>query len=89
MPKGNYTVDFLVKTLDNRLEEEIRLDIFTNKTIQNAAIFTENQFQNDTWTSISIDFTLPDVVYDLEFRGILDEVNTTLQLDSIRLTQSP
>ncbi len=89
MPRGNYTVEFRVKTMDNLLKEEIRLDIFTNKTARNTLIFTENQLQNNTWTSIGLNFTLPYVVYDLEFRGILDGLNTTIQLDSIRLTQNP
>lgn len=89
MPRGNYTVDFHIKTLNDQLNEEIRMDIFTNKTVRNTIIFTENQLQNDTWTSIRLNFTLPDVVYDLEFRGILDGLNTTIQLDSIQLTQSP
>jgi hypothetical protein len=40
-------------------------------------------------TNLGFNFTLPDVVDDLEVRGFLDGVNTSIRLDSIHLTQKP
>ena len=87
MPQGDYVVDFIVSTLDNKLNESIRVDVFANKTILNTVTFRENELLNITWTGLELNFTLPDVVYDLEFRGFLDGVNTSIRLDRIHLTQ--
>jgi hypothetical protein len=64
-----------------------RVDVFANRTILNPVTFRENELKNDTLTNLGFNFTLPDVVYDLEFRGFLDRVNTSIRLDSIHLTQ--
>lgn len=64
-----------------------RVDVFANRTILNPVTFRENELKNDTLTNLGFNFTLPDVVYDLEFRGFLDGVNTSIRLDSIHLTQ--
>lgn len=89
MPQGNYTVTFNLMTLDGTLDEFIRLDVYANGTVVNTVSFRETLLLNDTWTGLSMNFTLPDIVYDLEFRGFLDGINTTLRLDRIRLTQKP
>ena len=65
------------------------MDVFANRTILNTATFRETELLNDTWTWIGFNFTLPDVVYDLEFRGFLDGINTSMRLDRIHLTQKP
>ncbi len=52
MPVGNYTVEFNLKTTDNRTSERIHVDVFANMTILNTMVFTENELQNDTWTSL-------------------------------------
>lgn len=88
MPKGNFTVQFKVKTLDNTLDEELRFDVFTNKTIMDTMSFKEQELVNNTWSNMSLNFSLPDVVYDLEFRAFLDGNGTQILLDSIRLTQT-
>ena len=89
MPQGNYVVAFKVSTMDNKLNESIRVDVFANRTILNTATFKEIELMNNTWTGLGLNFTLPQVVYDLEFRGFLDGGNTSIRLDSIHLTQKP
>lgn len=45
--------------------------------------------ENDTWTRLSLNFTLNTIAYDLELRGMLTGINTTIALDTIRLEQRP
>ena len=89
MPTGNYTATFRVKTMNNRLNETITLDAFHNRTTLNSIEFTEKMLQNDTWTPLELNFTLNTIAYDLELRGILNGLNTTIALDTIRLEQHP
>ncbi len=89
MPQGNYTVTFTVKTMNNRLNETLTLDAYHNKTILNSVSFTETMLQNNTWTPISLNFTLGTIAYDMELRGILMGKNTTIALDTIRLEEHP
>ena len=86
-PIGNYTAYFNVKTLNNRLNETITLDAYHNQTILTQIEFTENMLQNNTWTKLGLNFTLNTIAYDLELRGILTGLNTTIVLDTIRLEQ--
>jgi uncharacterized membrane protein len=88
MPRGDFWAGFVVKTLNNTTEEVIRLDVYTNRTILNTMTFNETALTNDTWTVLWLNFTLSDIVYDLEFRGFLDDENTSIRLDSVQLTQT-
>lgn len=87
VPRGNYTITYTVKTCNNRLNESIQFDVFHNSTTLNRVIITENMLQNNTWTDIRLNFSLTDIAYDLELRGILLGQNCTLTLDTIRLTE--
>ena len=89
VPIGNYTASFRVKTMNNRLNETITLDAFHNRTILNSIEFTEKILENNTWTPLELNFTLTNIAYDLELRGILVGLNTTIALDTIRLEQRP
>ena len=89
VPKGNYTATFRVKTMNNNLNETITLDAFHNRTILNNVEFTEKMLQNNTWTQLSLNFTLNNIAYDMELRGMLTGENTTIALDTIRLEQHP
>jgi len=73
--------------LNNRLNETITLDAYHNQTILTQIEFTENMLQNNTWTQLGLNFTLNTIAYDLELRGILTGLNTTIVLDTIRLEQ--
>ena len=88
-PIGNYTAYFTVKTLNNRLNETITLDAYHNQTILSQIEFTENMLQNNTWTQLGLNFTLNTIAYDMELRGMLTGLNTTIALDTIRLEQNP
>ncbi|MCD6360179.1 MAG: DUF2079 domain-containing protein, partial [Armatimonadetes bacterium] len=89
VPKGNYTVTYMVKTKDPNLNETIRLDVFYNETTLNQVNITDSMLGADAWTPICLNITLNAVAYNLEFRGILIGENTTLVLDFIRLAERP
>jgi len=89
IPIGNYTATYRVKTVNNRLNETITLDAFYNQTTLNSIEFTETMLQNNTWTQIELNFTLNTIAYDMELRGILTGLNTTIALDTIKLKQHP
>ncbi|MCW4013825.1 MAG: DUF2079 domain-containing protein [Candidatus Bathyarchaeota archaeon] len=89
VPKGNYTVTYTLKTTDNRFNETIQLDAYYNQTILNSVYLTDSMLKNDTWTSIELNFILPEIAYDLELRGILLGQNTTIVLDTIRIEEHP
>lgn len=88
MPKGNFTAQYRIKTMDNTISEPLRFDIFKNNTVMNSVVINENNLLNNTWTHLGLNFTLSDIVYDLEFRAFLDGNHTKIELDSIRLTQT-
>jgi uncharacterized membrane protein len=88
-PTGNYTAIYTIKTTDNHANETIQLDVYYNQTILNAVNITENTLKNNTWTQLRLDFSLPEIAYDLELRGILLGQNTTLTLDTIRVEERP
>ena len=87
VPRGNYTVTFKLKTTDNRINETIQLDVYYNQTTLNPVYITDSMLMNDTWTNIELTFTLPQIAYDLELRGILLGLNTTIVLDTIRIEE--
>jgi len=87
VPRGNYTVTFKLKTTDNRINETIQLDVYYNQTTLNPVYITDSMLMNDTWTNIELNFTLPQIAYDLELRGILLGLNTTIVLDTIRIEE--
>jgi len=87
VPRGNYTVTFKLKTTDNRINETIQLDVYYNQTTINPVYITDSMLMNDTWTNIELTFTLPQIAYDLELRGILLGLNTTIVLDTIRIEE--
>ena len=87
VPKGNYTVTYTLKTTDNRINQTISLDAYHNQTILNAVNITESMFKNNTWTPIMLNFTLNQIAYDLELRGILHGTNATIALDTIRIEE--
>lgn len=89
VPRGNYTVTYTVKTTDNRYNETIQLDAYYNQTKLNHVYITDSKLMNDTWTDIELNFTLPEIAYDLELRGLLLGHNTTLILDTIRIEEHP
>ena len=89
MPQGNYTVTYTLKTSNNKLNETIILDAFYNKTIINSIEIRETMLKNNTWTPIGLNITLNTIAYDMELRGILLGVNTTIALDTIRLEERP
>jgi hypothetical protein len=89
VPRGNYTVTYTVKTTDNRYNETIQLDAYYNQTKLNQVYITDSKLMNDTWTDIELNFTLPEIAYDLELRGLLLGQNTSLILDTIRIEEQP
>lgn len=89
VPRGNYTVTYTVKTTDNRYNETIQLDAYYNQTKLNHVYITDSNLMNDTWTDIELNFTLPEIAYDLELRGLLLGQNTSLILDTIRIEEQP
>ena len=89
VPRGNYTVTYTLKTIDNRFNETIQLDVYYNQTTLNQVNITDAMLVNDTWTGIDLNFTLPEIAYDLELRGILLGQNTTIILDTIRIEEQP
>ena len=89
VPRGNYTVTYTLKTSNNKLNETIILDAFYNKTIINSIEIRETMLKNNTWTPIGLNITLNTIAYDMELRGILLGVNTTIALDTIRLEERP
>lgn len=89
VPRGNYTVTYTVKTMDNRYNETIQLDAFHNQTILNKVNITETMLRNNTWTKIRLDITLDTIAYDLELRGLVLGQNTSIILDTIRIEEQP
>ena len=84
--QGFWTTAFQDKIFQYTCEKRL-VESGSARTILNTVTFRENELLNITWTGLELNFTLPDVVYDLEFRGFLDGVNTSIRLDRIHLTQ--
>ena len=89
LPKGEYVASFHVKTKDPGAGGYITVDAYSNRTVLESTTFTESTLKKDEWTEVELRFTLPEVVYDLELRGFLVSVNTTIRLDRITLRQEP